>query len=636
MGVNEEGNGEVFRLNLEVGRFMKGFEVDVGGDDLTSLGGGALQGGIRTGSVNCAAVAEESHGLLAFGTSQGTVEFWDSRSRNRVSALGPPMSKSILDTGQDIRSEITALEFHPSGLNLAAGDSNGLIHTYDLRSPVPVLRKDQGYGSRIQTLKYLTTSTRSSSAIAQDKLLAADRKCIKIFDSQNGNLWTSVEPAVDLNHVEWVPDSGMLLTANEGRQQHAFFIPQLGPAPRWCGFLDNLVEEMAEDADADPNAYNSGSKRGAGEVYDNFKFVDMTELRNLNLDHLITGKEGAEKYTGTVLRPYMHGYFVPQGLYEQARLLANPDLALQARQKSIQEKIDKERESRIRGNKKVAVKVNRKYAEKLAAREEANERRKAERIVRKKGEQAEAAQPEMEESDKEVVERPEKTVRIDTLSDDRFKNLFENEDFEIDETSREFQMHNPSTAIEATHGNGPLKKRGLTAVESEDIDLLSGSSEDGGDDDEAAEAVALQARQRRRNSNEPAEQGKGRIGSSSYKRSGHRSQREPRGEKAAGPRMQVSSSNNAALKQQRARQSRSFGDLASSLPSRERGEAGDRAGGGAVGAKAVTFAPAQKSAGRRQQQQRVLGDEGRQVGKKHGGRGWKERRSASNNVFRRM
>lgn len=42
VGVNPSGNGEVFRLNLEVGRFMKGYEVDVGGDDLTSAGGGAL------------------------------------------------------------------------------------------------------------------------------------------------------------------------------------------------------------------------------------------------------------------------------------------------------------------------------------------------------------------------------------------------------------------------------------------------------------------------------------------------------------------------------------------------------------------------------------------------------------------
>lgn len=410
---------------------MKGFEVDVGGDDFESLGGGALQGGIRAGSVNCAAVADDSHGLLAFGTSLGTVEFWDSRSRNRVSAFAPPPATAILDTGQDlIRPEITALEFHQSGLNLATGNSNGIVHTYDLRSPVPLLQKDQGYGSAIQTLKYLNPSSRSSSAIAQDRLLSADRKSIKLFDSTTGALWTSIEPAVDLNCVEWVRDSGMLLTANEGRQQHAFFIPQLGPAPKWCGFLDNLVEEMAEDGDADPNAYNSASKSAVGEVYDNYKFLDQRELRELNLDHLVG--------TTNVLRPYMHGFFVPQRLYEQARLLVNPDLALQQRQKSIQEKIDKERESRIRGNKKVAVKVNRKLAEKLAAREEANERRKAQRLLRKRGEENEADLEEVQDEIEEVaVVKPTKKATTDLMDDDRFKKLFEDEDFEIDETSRE-------------------------------------------------------------------------------------------------------------------------------------------------------------------------------------------------------
>jgi ribosome biogenesis protein ENP2 len=134
----------------------------------------------------------------------------------------------------------------------------------------------------------------------------------------------------------------MLLTANEGRQQHAFFIPQLGPAPKWCAFLDNIVEEMAEDPD-DPNAFNT---RSAGEIYDNFKFLTLAQLRQLNLDHLVGST--------SLLRPYMHGYFVAQKLYEEARLISNPDLWQEQRAKSIQEKISKERESRIRGSKKAS------------------------------------------------------------------------------------------------------------------------------------------------------------------------------------------------------------------------------------------------------------------------------------------
>ena len=617
MGVNGDGNGEVFRLNLEVGRFMKGFEVDVGGDDFESLGGGALQGGIRAGSVNCAAVANESHGLLAFGTSLGTVEFWDSRSRNRVSALSSPLPTSVLDTGQDLsKPEITALEFHPSGLNLATGDSNGIVHTYDLRSPIPLLRKDQGYGSPIQTLKYLTPSSRSASTIAPNKILSADRKSIKLFDASTGSLWTSIEPAVDLNSVEWVPDSGMLLTANEGRQQHAFFIPQLGPAPKWCGFLDNLVEEMAEDGDADPNAYNA-SKSSVGEVYDNYKFLDQRELRDLNLDHLVG--------TTNVLRPYMHGFFVPQRLYEQARLLANPDLAVQQRQKSIQEKIDKERESRIRGSKRVAVKVNRRLAEKLAAREEANERRKAGRLLRKRGE--EVAEERVEgEVEKAVVEKPSKKATTDLMEDDRFKRLFEDEDFEIDEMSREFQMHNPSSTVDRS--NGELKKRGLTAVEAVDLEETRGSSDDGSSDDnedEQAEAAALRARQRRPPRDQNEEGSKGRIGSVSYKKSGHQSRQQ-----REGPKMQMSYSNKSAIDKQRARQAKSFGDLASGLASKD-GSGGGGRKGEVVGEKEVTFAPSKPV----KKQHRAVedGGSGREIPR---GKEKKARRSASGNTFRRM
>lgn len=597
VGVNADGHGEVFRLNLELGRFMKGYEVDVGGDDIDSFGGGALQGGINTGSVNCAAIADQSHGLLAFGTSLGTVEFWDARSRNRVSVLSAPRSVAAYDAQE--RPEISALAFHRSGLQLATGNSNGIVRTYDLRSPVPLLEKPQGYDYPIRTLQYIDAPLSSS------KILSADRKGIKLWDSTSGDYWTGIEPAVDLNHVEWVSDSGMLLTANEGRQQHAFFIPQLGPAPKWCAFLDNIVEEMAEDAD-DPNAFKA-TAAGAGEVYDNYKFLDMKQLRELSLDHLIG--------TTNLLRPYMHGHFVAQKLYEQARLLTNPDLAEQQRQKSIQEKIDKERESRIRGSKKVAVKVNRKYAEALAAREEANERRKAQRVLRQGGDQPQTA------TEKEAA--PDTTTK--PLVDDRFKDLFENEDFDIDETSREFAMHNPSTKPTAATST---KMRGLTAVEEE----AAAAAEEGGgkdsdlndsdeEDDEEDTTDAIQ-RQRARNPDSLSDS-KGRIGSASYKKSGQKSQQQRRNE----PTMRVSSTMQKVRHPQQ--KNRSFGDMASSLPSSSRRrDAAASATDRPFGEKEITFAPAKVS------KKKFQGSEGRDNGREVG-RG-KERRSASGNVFRKM
>lgn len=649
VGVNADGNGEVYRLNLEVGRFMKGYEVDVGGDDMESMGGGALQGGIRTGAVNTAAIAEDSHNLLAFGTSIGTVEFWDSRSRSRVGILQPPAG--LGDYGDDSRPEITALEFHRSGLNLATGTSTGMVNMYDLRSPIPLLKKDQGYGYPIQTLKYLTPNTRSGgSSISSEKIMSADKRIIKIWEAESGSPWTSVEPAVDLNHVEWVPDSGMLLTANEGRQQHSFFIPQLGPAPKWCAFLDNLVEEMAEDAE-DPNAYNSAAIGNAGAVYDNFKFLSTTQLRELNLDHLIG--------TTNLLRPYMHGYFVAQKLYEQAKLISNPELFEQQRAKSIQEKIDKERESRIRGVKGVKVKVNRKLAEKMAAREEANERRKARRVLRQGGDEPAATKEgddTNEAADEDVEEQEDPSAPPKprgVLADPRFTKLFQDEDFEIDEMSREFALQNPSSVPTGTSSMaGSRVKRGLTAVEEEALQPSrrhGTDSEDTSDSDsENSEGEAkkssrgntaqtVRQRQRAGNDDEETKADKNRISSTSYRKAGHKSQKP--GPK--GPQMVVSSSNARGNRQQpqQNRRERTFGSLAAGVKDSGRGGPQSRAReGGVVGEKEVTFAPAkvQKRRPERNGYEGAAGGGGEEGdnGRKFS-RG-KERRSASGNVFRRM
>ena len=380
VGVNAEGSGEVYRLNLELGRFMKPYEVDVGGDDLTSAGGGALQGGINAGSVNVVAIAEDSHNLLAFGTSIGTVEFWDPRSKVRIGVLGGHAG------------EVTALDFDRLGLSLATGSSEGLVQLFDLRRPVPILQKDQGYGYPIKTLMHLTTASQ------EKKILSADKRIIKIWDESDGKAWTSVEPAVDLNCIAWCKHTGMLLTANEGKQQHAFLIPQLGPAPRWCSFLDNMVEEMAEEAPT--------------ETYDNYKFLTLPEIKSLNLSHLVG--------TTNLLRPYMHGYFVASRLYEEAKLIANPYHWEEERNKRIREKVERERASRIRGSKKVQVNQN---------------------LVDK------------------IIKKQERREKVDesagVLGDDRFGKLFEDVEFAVDEQSKEFMALNPSAA---KSGNAERKK----------------------------------------------------------------------------------------------------------------------------------------------------------------------------------
>jgi ribosome biogenesis protein ENP2 len=78
--------------------------------------------------------------------------------------------------------------------------------------------------------------------------------------------FTSLTPATDLNDVHHIPGSGLLMTANEGIQMTTYFIPQLGPAPRWCSFLENITEELEDSA---------GAPRS---VYEDYKFISRAEL----------------------------------------------------------------------------------------------------------------------------------------------------------------------------------------------------------------------------------------------------------------------------------------------------------------------------------------------------------------------
>jgi ribosome biogenesis protein ENP2 len=213
-----------------------------------------------------------------------------------------------------------------------------------------------------------------------------------------------VEPIVDINDVAWCKNTGMIMTANEGKQQHAFFVPQLGPAPKWCSFLDNMVEEMAEEVHT--------------ETYDNYKFLTLPELKQLSLSHLV-GKTN-------LLRPYMHGYFVASKLYEQARLIANPYVWEEERTKRIKDKVEKERASRIRGTKK--VKVNQKMVDKLLKKQE---------------------------------NREEVDTKVGVLGDDRFNKMFEDEAFQVDENTGEFRALNPSTMVEQhTDPKAPTRYQG--------------------------------------------------------------------------------------------------------------------------------------------------------------------------------
>ncbi|KAJ7599232.1 NUC153 and WD40 repeat-containing nucleolar rRNA processing-related protein [Mycena floridula] len=444
---------EIYRLNLDQGRFMNPLVLEADDSDGEMLG-------VNVIDVNAA------HQLLAFGVDgNGTVQFWDPRSRSRVGLLRVPRSR-LMATGADDKSalSITVIASRSDGLSYAIGTSTGHTLLYDIRAAQPFGLKDQGYGLPVKSLSWIEGGSRMAG---DGMVLSADKKVIKIWDRTSPSTnFASITPAADLNDVHHIPGSGLILTANEGIQMSTFYIPQLGPAPRWASFLENITEEMEDQT--------------VRSVYEDYKFVDRKELKKLGLDHLV----------GTpALKPYMHGYFISLKLYDTARLIANPFVYAEHREKMVREKMEKMAETRIRAKKEVGVKVNKALAEKVLRDEE----RAKKREKRKRDRNPDAMEVDVEE-DEEVGEA--ETEQPSLLNDPRFSKVFEDPEFEVDQLSREYALLNPSSFAQKQTRS---VQKGKTAVEEEEdeSDKVSsdglgegssseGESEDDSDDSDAA------------------------------------------------------------------------------------------------------------------------------------------------------
>ena len=99
--------------------------------------------------------------------------------------------------------------------------------------------------------------------------------------------------------------SGLILAATEKPQLSIHYIPQLGHAPRWASFLDNLTEELEESKEVG--------------IYDDYKFVTAAELEKWvfgyfslvtcstkNLHHRMLTMVGTRWSTSFVCRVCVH------------------------------------------------------------------------------------------------------------------------------------------------------------------------------------------------------------------------------------------------------------------------------------------------------------------------------------------
>jgi ribosome biogenesis protein ENP2 len=106
----------------------------------------------------------------------------------------------------------------------------------------------------------------------------------------------------------------------------------MGPAPRWCSFLDNLTEELEET--------------NFETLYDDYKFVTERELHEIGLGHLIGTK---------LLRAYMHGYFMDMRLYRKAKSAVQPFEFDDFKKRKIREKLQEERANRVKLNVRLTI-----------------------------------------------------------------------------------------------------------------------------------------------------------------------------------------------------------------------------------------------------------------------------------------
>jgi len=274
--------------------------------------------------------------------------------------------------------EVSCVRFKDA-LHLGVGLESGHVLLYDIRSSKPRLVKDHRLGLPIKKMEFIPQ---------QDLVLSMDERALKVWSESDGQPLTTIETDVKLNDFCRFPDSGLLFFANDAPNMHQFFVPALGPAPRWCSHLESITEELEQTEQPG--------------IYDDYKFVTKAQLEEVGLGSLIGTSS---------LRAYMHGYFVSTGIYEKARSSIQPIAYELSKKRKLQEKLEAERETRVIRKRDNLPKVNKGLAEKL----------RLERMTLDEREQ-----------DEELRESKSKITASTILTDERFKGLFEDEDFAID------------------------------------------------------------------------------------------------------------------------------------------------------------------------------------------------------------
>ena len=160
-------SNEIYRLNLEQGRFLAPLESD--SEEINSV--------VYNNKLHC----------LATGGIDGVVEMWSMDDRQKLVEI--PVKDHKAFQNYDM-SEITSLAFSDDGMYLAIGNEVGKVRLFDIRYPVPIFEKQHQYRLPIMNIKFHETSR---------TVLSQDNKIIKIFERDTGNLYTNLQPKKEIN-----------------------------------------------------------------------------------------------------------------------------------------------------------------------------------------------------------------------------------------------------------------------------------------------------------------------------------------------------------------------------------------------------------------------------------------------------
>lgn len=370
-------SSEIYRLNLERGQFLQSLKTQ------------------SSSSVNRCEVNSD-HNLICVGTQEGTIEAWDHRDKNRVGVLDVAMHVPKFKTFPSI----SALKFKDS-LQLGVGTHSGHVLIFDVRANRPTIVKDHLNQFPIKQIAFNPS---------QSAVYSMDTAIFKVWNETTGKQMAYIESGTSFNDFTTIPNTGLVFFAQDDVKMLTYYIPLMGPAPRWCAFLDNLTEEIESE-----NVQN---------IYDDYKFVTKQELGELGLEHL----EGT-----SLLRAYMHGYdlvavifnnaptfihsniffvffrrfFVDIRLYNKARSAIEPFAFEKYRKEKIRQQIEAARPARLKIKSNLPA-VNQELALKYMDDDESG-RKKATNL----------------------------------LKDDRFTALFSNPEFEVDKNADEYKMLTP-------------------------------------------------------------------------------------------------------------------------------------------------------------------------------------------------